>query len=166
MVRFLPQHQKKVESILARLVMHLPGIQVGSTQQQHMAKTTPSPPIATMSQMIQQNWQRTNIAPLVEQAQKALETIFGRKFIWDFKLNPTASSKTLFFHIDPITSSTTTPPSKHKLYHWLKTLWILFQNTVWDRWRYQLGILAALRDPTTMAPCRENQLSTPFSFSF
>jgi len=165
-VRFLTQHRKNVERILARLVTHLPGIQGGSMSQQNMAKTTPSHPVATMPQTIQHNKQKTNLATPVERAYEALETIFARKFTRAFEPNPPANSKLSFVHSDPITSRTIIPTSNHKLYHWLKALLTLFQNTAWDRWRYQLGILAEPRDPSTMAPCRENQLTISFSFSF
>jgi len=100
--------------------MHLLGIQGGSTRQQNMANTTPSPPVATMPHTIHQNRQRTNLATLVEQAQEALETIFGRKLSWAFELNPPANPKPSFICSNPITSRTITPPSKHNLYNWLK----------------------------------------------
>jgi len=152
-VRFLPQHQLKVDKVLSQLVRHLPGINIGRAIPPRPMPPTDSTPVVRSLPRTLPGKPVTTLDPQVAGYQEALDKYFPLKFPTVFKLFSTPVSKQSFIHSDPIISNLTILPCKHVLYRWLQALGQLFQNTAWDKWQYQIGILWEWRDPVTLAPC-------------
>jgi len=152
-VRFLPQHQTKVDQIIPRLVKKLPGVQVSSIAPQTRPSPSPSP-LVQLPPLPRPSKPAPKLEPTIASQQEALNKVFK----WRFTV-ATESSQTIlkssFNCNNPIHPCIQAFPSKYKLDRWRRALQQLLQNTAWDRWRYQLGISEDLRDPVTLAPCNE-----------
>ncbi len=152
-VRFLPQHQTKVEKVISHLVRHLPGIFMGWAIPQRLPSPTRSVPVATTHPRTFPVNTVTALDPQVAGHQEVLDKYFWLTFLAAFKPISMPVSKQSFIHSDPVACTQITSPCNHVLYRWLQALAQLFQNMAWDKWRYQIGILLELWDPVTLAPC-------------
>jgi len=152
-VRFLPQHQTKVEKVISHLVQYLPGIFMGRPIPQRRPSPTLSVHVATTLPKTFPVKTVLALDPQVAGHQAALDKYFWLKFLAAFKPISIPVSKQSFIHSDPLSCNQNTSSCKHVLYRWLQALGQLFQNTAWDKWQYQIGILLELWDPVTLAPC-------------
>jgi len=145
-VRFLPQHQTKVDAV----------IHFGQMVQQVSTPHTPDAPITTTPRTLLNKLAPT-LDPHGARHQEELDKLFRLKFLMAFALTSQPVPKPSFIPRVPITSQMNAFPSKHNLHWWLRALAQLFQNTAWDRWRYQIGVQWAWQDPVNLAPCLAKQ---------
>jgi len=141
-VRVLPQHRTKAETVISRLVSHLPGVNVSPKELQNLAQRIPSAPAPTTPSTVPPPQPVLMVNPFIANHQAALDKFFRLKFIISCDLFPTLKPQLFLFHSDPPPGNRTTGPfpSSHNLYQWLRALRQLFQNTAWDRWRFQIGV--------------------------
>jgi len=156
-VRFLPQYRTKADKVISSLVQRLPGIQVGSTipltPQQSIQNTT-SAPTSPLTPLIQ-------LGPKLDQHVASHLADLNQLFLLTFTVALELPSPGLtlwsFTPCHWIKGHMIAPPSKHRLVWWLQAVLQLLQNTAWDKWRYQIGVLQDWRDSATQAPRNDNQ---------
>ena len=131
LVHYLPQHRIKAQAAIAAIATRHPA--------------EPTPPIIANCSMARPIQPVPHLASTGPHPQADIDNAFRLQFTMPFGLNPTSHSQqsctqfSMQYHRIP-------QPSNYKLFQWLQALGQLSQNTAWDRWRYQLGILQELRD--------------------
>jgi len=152
-VRFLPKHKTRVDKVIDHLARQRSGLSIEritpqlSRSPRHSAPEVPTCPRTLLSIPV------PALDPQIAGHQEALDKYCWQKFCMAFELPSPLLSRRPSIHSLPILCNLNNFPCKHVLHRWLRALRKLFQNTAWDKWRYQIGILWEWRDPVTLAPC-------------
>jgi len=109
-VRVLPQHRTKADTVISCLVSHLPGINISPRELQNLAQITPSAPATTTPSKVPPTQPVPTVNPIIANHQAALDKFFWLKFIISCDLFPAPQPQLFLFHSDPPPGNRTTGP--------------------------------------------------------
>jgi len=138
LVRYLPQYTTQAQAMITQLSDSLLKHTVALVSTAPLG--IPSPPPTSTA--------RTPPPRQLVDLDKWLGLQFCLPFGLDSLPSPQLSGASTLLH----PCNTLNKPSNHNISRWLAALWQLFQNTAWDRWRYQNGVRYYWREPRYLLP--------------